>query len=207
MKKLLLVLAFPMLLISCGKANAQQEVSYAGIAAEMEAPQALRRAVRSVGKFSGSRKTQNGQLIGMQEDMNQNINGTCTYSFNNNNEGVLDTGTQPPSTSAPYQLNYAKLAATAKESVEQTAPNGQTLTWLAFSSYYISPLRVVLELVSAQANASGGQAVYYQKFDLTFNKEQYLSKLEYTAKINYFQDGQAAFFVAQTTGTYSYTYY
>ena len=207
MKKLLLVLAFPMLLISCGKANAQQEVTYAGIAAAMEAPQALRRAVKSVGKFSGTAKTQNGQLIGMEADLNNKIGGTCSYSFDNANNAVLETGTQPASTTAPYQFNFARLALSAQETVEQTAPNGNTLTWFCFSTYYVNPLRVVWELVSAQTNAAGGQALYYQKYDLTFNKDQYLSKCDYVGKINYFQDGQAAFYVCETTGTYSYNYY
>ena len=209
MKKLLLVLAFPLLLVSCGKANAGKEVSFAGMAEKMEAPQALPKALRSVGKFSGSIKTVNGSLIGMTADINKSVSGNVTYGFDNAGVAQIEgTATQPDQTFKPHQLNYGRLAASTIEEVEQTFPaNGYSVTWHTSAKYYVAPFRIVWELAAYDSNEAGAQAVYYQCYDMTYNDQQWLTKLHYIGKINYFHNGQAAYYTADTTGTYSYTYY
>ena len=208
MKKLLLVLAFPMLLISCGKANAKQEVTFARVAEEMEAPQVLKKALKAVGKFSGSVKTLNGALIGMSEDINNSISATLTYTFDNDGVAHIESGVKPTGAIDPYQLKYGGLALSAQSTIHQAFPaTGYEVDWLANARSYINPIGIDWELVAYDTNASGGQAVYYQRFNLTFNEDQWLTKCHYIAKINYFENGQSAYYVCDTTATFSYTYY
>lgn len=211
MKKLLVLFALPLLLVSCGKADKQRESSYPEMNATIEPLALTKNAESAIGKFSGTIKTTNGALIGMAADLNEKVSGTVTYSVAPDRT-VSTTDEQPNKTFKPFQLGFPQLVAAEVEQTQQVINEGQpnefTITWFWSVQYYVNPLEIVREGVTAFTFPAAPSVVWmwYRYADWTFNEEQWLTKLHYVEKIRCFKDGQEAVYVADTVGTYTYNY-
>lgn len=195
MKKLLLVLAFPLLLVSCGKANQQQEVSAGRLAAEMKVPSATKKPTKAIGKYSG---TANGNKI----------NSTITFTPDGAG-GIAQDKDLPTAvgTQKPAQLTFALLVYASQDTFDQQVPGtSNTVTWNLYSRFFINPFGMVIEAVHAQNALDGSQNVFYQKWDYTFNSEQWVTKLHYEARVNSFRNGQQTTYVWDLVNTFTYTF-
>lgn len=195
MKKLLLVLAFPLLLVSCGKANQQEEVTFAGMCAAIKVASATKKPTKAVGKYSG---TANGNKV------------NSTITFTPDGAGGISQDKPLPTavgTQKPGQLTFAVLAAAGQDTFEQQVPGStDTVTWFLFSKYYVNPFRLVTEAVYANSPSANVQNLFYQKWDYTFNSEQWVTKLHYEARVNRFADGSETSYVWDLLNTFTYTF-
>lgn len=202
MKKILVALTLPALLVSCSNQANFKEVSYAEFASKVQEPSTLKKPTKCVAKYSGSIKSHNADMIPGWTIPDQNIKATCKFNIASDGDVTLVDGSVPTFSQPPSRLSFQMLE--LFETEERTDTLGFTLT--CDSTYYLGAvLKAINECVGFKT-ISGGNAVIYYMFDYTYNTNQWVSELHCSARLNYYKNTLTAYAKADVTATYSYTY-
>lgn len=196
MKKLYLLFALPLILVSCTNKNQQRKVSKAEFIESWKAQQSNRTPRFAVGHYSYSYDSYNMVVLG-STDEHEKEDDTVRYTFANDGTFTYDH--------APQYSDYSKPFYFSAESIIETEDTYDQYGGCMIFEFYVNPLTIVMSIVLTDSNESNF-GVIVEKNEVRFDKYLWAcyNKVSYYSRA--YVGSSMAKAITIYTSTIDYTY-